>query len=457
MTRPAHALRHTTVAAVAIAIVALTAGESALAVIYLGGEEVVIAADEIIDDDVIATAGSIRVDGIVEGDLLALGKEITINGRVESDLLAIAETAIIRGAVGDDARIGALAVLLAQGAEIGDDLFTATFSLETSDQSRIGGTLLFAGYQALLVGHLQEHLAAWSNAIELAGFIGGEVRARLHGGQRSHSSVILLTQPSIDLPELAPGLRITGEAEIGGDLDYSAAFEADMDPRARIHGAVSFARAWGAAPRPPPTGDVEGDGAVPGAGSSLASHAQRFGRVLILGTLLLLAAPGWTARLASTLWHQPMGSLGWGLGAVVVAVGASIAVGLVSVILLFGLRGSAASIIGFGLLLEIAIFAPFVLAAAVLPPILASLGAGRWLVGKLRPGSTGRLALPFVTGVVAYVALRAIPVVGVLAWMAICLLGLGALAQWLRDVMATPLQEDPPPAQEAEAALPRAA
>ena len=125
-------------------------------------------------------------------------------------------------------------MLLAQGAEIGDDLFTATFSLETASQSQIGGTLLFAGYQALVAGRLQEHLAAWSNAIELTGFIGGQVKARMRGDQYCQRSVTLLTEPPIDLPEPVPELRVTCEAEIGGALDYSAAFEADIDPRARI-------------------------------------------------------------------------------------------------------------------------------------------------------------------------------------------------------------------------------
>ena len=52
------------------------------------GERVVIAADEVIDDDLIVSAQFIEVNGTVTGDLVATGTIIIINGSVGGSVMS---------------------------------------------------------------------------------------------------------------------------------------------------------------------------------------------------------------------------------------------------------------------------------------------------------------------------------------------------------------------------------
>jgi hypothetical protein len=50
------------------------------------GERVVIAADEVIDDDLIVSAQFVEVNGTVTGDVVATGTVVVINGAVEGSV-----------------------------------------------------------------------------------------------------------------------------------------------------------------------------------------------------------------------------------------------------------------------------------------------------------------------------------------------------------------------------------
>ena len=69
-----------------------------------GGDNVVIKAGEVIDDDLYIGAQTITFDGTVTGDFVAGAQTVIINGTVEGDLIVGAQTVVINGSVGDDAR-----------------------------------------------------------------------------------------------------------------------------------------------------------------------------------------------------------------------------------------------------------------------------------------------------------------------------------------------------------------
>jgi cytoskeletal protein CcmA (bactofilin family) len=118
----------------------------------LSGEEVVIGADEVIEDDLYVAANEVIVEGTIGGDLVAVGNSVTVNGTVEGDLIAAGQSVEVAGQVDDDVRIAGQALLLSEGAFIEDDLIAAGYSLENEPESSVGGVLWYAGYQALLAG-----------------------------------------------------------------------------------------------------------------------------------------------------------------------------------------------------------------------------------------------------------------------------------------------------------------
>src|SRR5690606_14682587 len=140
---------------------------AAYAADFRGGDRVVIAADQVINDDLYVSGNEIVIDGTVKGDVYAIGQTITINGTVDYDVIAAAQTLTINGKVGSDARLAAQAIILGENAEIARSLLSAAFSLETRPNSRIGNDLLFAAYQALLAGTVGKDVVAGANGIEL--------------------------------------------------------------------------------------------------------------------------------------------------------------------------------------------------------------------------------------------------------------------------------------------------
>ena len=94
------------------------------------GNEVLIAKDEVIDDDLYVFAQKVTVNGTIKGDLIVFGRQININGSVDGDLIAAAQQVLVNGKVSDDARIAGQVLTLQDGADIGDDLIAASYSLE---------------------------------------------------------------------------------------------------------------------------------------------------------------------------------------------------------------------------------------------------------------------------------------------------------------------------------------
>ena len=140
-------------------LVGLLIVPSVWAVESQSGDQVIIGPDEVVDDDLYATANQVVVEGTSRGDLVAFGQSVTVDGTVEGDLIAAGQSVEIGGEVDDDARIAGQALLLGDGASVGDDLIAAAYSLKNEPESNVGGTLWYAGYQALLAGTVGEDLA----------------------------------------------------------------------------------------------------------------------------------------------------------------------------------------------------------------------------------------------------------------------------------------------------------
>src|SRR6266511_2276583 len=64
------------------------------------GQEVTVPVGETVQGDLIAFAGTVRIDGRVDGDLVATGGEVTVVGTVTGDVLAAAGSTTISGVVG---------------------------------------------------------------------------------------------------------------------------------------------------------------------------------------------------------------------------------------------------------------------------------------------------------------------------------------------------------------------
>jgi cytoskeletal protein CcmA (bactofilin family) len=387
------------------------------------GDEVVIGPDEVIEDDLYVTAGEVVVDGTVRGDLIAFGGSIVVDGTVEGDLIGAARSVEIGGTVEDDVRIAGQTLLLGEGAEVEDDLIAAAFSLENVPDSAVGGTLMYAGYQALLQGSVGEDVNAAANGLELGGEVGANVDAEVDGEDGGPPA--FLFAPQADLPTVDPGLTLTDSAAVGGDLTYESSTEARIDPQAQIEGEVIGEE------RP---AEEEEDAYT--FADAVFDHLRSFVALLLVGLILIWIAPNWLRRRAGTVLERPVASLGWGVLGLVAFLALGVAILLATLVLavilgLLTLGGLVALIVVLGLLAEVVLVLAFWISTNYLAQIVVSFLAGLLLVEAVRPGRGSGRVLPLVVGLILYVILRAIPVLGALVGLAVVLLGLGALFHWI--------------------------
>jgi cytoskeletal protein CcmA (bactofilin family) len=387
------------------------------------GDEVVIGPDEVIEDDLYVTANEVIVDGTVRGDLIAFGGSIAVDGTVEGDLIGAARSVVIGGTVEDDVRIAGQTLLLGEGAEVEDDLIAAGFSLENVPDSTVGGTLMYAGYQALLQGTVGEDVNAAANGLELGGEVGANVDAEVDGEDGGPPP--FLFAPQADLPTVDPGLTLTDSATVGGDLTYESSTEARIDPQAQIEGEVIGEE------RP---AEEEEDAYT--FADAVFDHLRSFVALLLVGLILIWIAPNWVRRRAGTVLDRPVASLGWGVLGLVAFLALGVAILLATLVLavilgLLTLGGLVALIVVLGLLAEVVLVLAFWIFTNYLAQIVVSFLAGLLLVEAVRPGGGSGRVLPLVVGLILYVILRAIPVLGALVGLAVVLLGLGALFHWI--------------------------
>ena len=398
-----------------------------------GGDVVIIEADEVIDDDLYVGAGQFTLDGTVKGDLFVAGGTVEINGTVEGDLVAAGQSVVIDGTVGDDARIAGYALSL--GGEVMDDLISAGFSLENERESNVGGDLFAVGYQALLAGGVAGDAEIAGGAVRLAGAIGGDAKVDVGGaepGQGMPSGFPFYFGPNVPpVPSVPMGLSIDGSASVGGDLEYTANSEIAV-PASVVAGATDFTRY---------VPEVEGRPEIrrpsPAAlvGRWFVRQLRRLITLLLAGAAMMWLVPGWTRKMAGIVQARPLPSLGWG----VVAIAAFAMAILVLIIgtgllaLIFGiltlgelvgrfiaLGGIAVSSVGFG----------FSVTWSYVTKIIISVLLGQLVFRLFKSDAEGHRWWPMLLGVLIFVIIAAVPVLGWLARLATVLLGLGAIWLW---------------------------
>lgn len=408
-----------------MALMVFAFASSAWAIETRTGEDVVIGADEVVGDDLYVGANSVTVEGTIEGDLVAAAATIRVDGTVEGDVNAAGQTVIIDGTVGDDVRVAGQAIVLGENARITDDVIAFGYSLEGSSGSVVGGDLALGGYQALLAGTVEGDVRGGAAGVELAGEVGGNVDVEVDGGGAQDAGAQFAPGPGVPIPDVEPGLTLTDSARIDGDLAYRSSTEANIASGAEIGGEVAYEQVAREGAEAEPTGIV----------AVLLSSLRLFATLLVVGVLTVWLAPRLIAGAADTLRGSPLLSLGWGVLAVAIVAVLFVLVLAVTIIfaILFGfvtLGGLVATIIGTGVLAEIVLAVAFAVSIGLLAPVVVSFLGGRMLLGSNLPEGLGGRIIALAVGLVIYVVLRAIPVVGAVVALAVILFGLGALSVW---------------------------
>jgi hypothetical protein len=231
----------------------------------------------------------------------------------------------------------------------------------------------------------------------------------------------------VQIPTVGPGLTLTDSARIGGDLTYESSTEAQVSPEAQIEGEVVREER--------PVTQEEEEEPTSLVADAVLDNLRSFIALALVGLLLIWVAPGWIRGLAGTVQARPLLSLGLGLLGLVafVALIVVILLAIVLLALIFGLLTLGDLVlltIVLGALAEAALVLAFFISTSYLAQIVVSFLVGRWLLGRALPNQTAGRVLSLLLGLILYVLLRAIPVLGPIVGLAVVLLGVGALVGW---------------------------
>jgi cytoskeletal protein CcmA (bactofilin family) len=426
-----------------LAVLALTFVTPAYAFEDRAGDTVIVAADEVINDDLYVTAETFTLDGTVNGDVVVFAQTIWINGTIDGDLIAAGQTIVINGTVTDDARIAGAALQLGEGAQVGGDVVAGGASLETKDGSTVGGEVVVGSGQTLLAGDVTGDVLAGTGGLELRGSFGGDVNAYVDATGDDDSGPPMSTYMSdipISLPNVQNGLTVADSAEIAGDLVYSSTVDLPV-PAGVVAGEVTRVAPQideGHVIEEPTQAEIVGEWAL---------DLLRVAVTLILvGLFLGWLFPRFVKTLSEKLKAQPLPSLGWGAIAWAAAIFTMLAVVLVTILgaIVFGivtLGGLSGTIIWVGLLTLFVLIVGFSLATAYVAKVVVGETVGKWILGRSNPALAEHKVWPLVVGVlvvVLVVGLLNFPLIplGFLGWLVdfiVVLAGLGALWLWGRE------------------------
>lgn len=399
----------------------------------------IIAADEVIDDDVIINHKNVVVDGAVIGDLFASGGSVTINGKVNGNLLVAGGDVVINGMVNGSLAFAGKTLLLngtvrgtvyatggsftlGESASVGRNVFCNGFSMEAEPGSAIGRDALVSGYQALLDGQMEGDVQAEVAALEIGGVIGGDVMAKVPepgSGPRGGFS-----WPGV-AEAVNSGLRVAKGARIDGTLTYVSPVEQADAIEAIPGGGVVYEL--------PDDLEVRIDLGWR-AGQWFLARGREFITLLVLGALAIWRLPVLLNRLADQAKAQPLPAAGRGLVVLIVGyVGAAV---LAALILILGILLGVVTLgelaraifgVGFsGLMLALTLLW---LCSAYGSKLVVAYLAGKLVLERIAPQSVSQAIWPLLLGVVLYVLLRSIPVLGWLVGLLATFVGLGAM--WL--------------------------
>jgi cytoskeletal protein CcmA (bactofilin family) len=170
--------------AVALASVSATlvAQQTELGGKVRSGQTVTVPASETVQGDLIASAGTVRVDGRVDGDLVASGGQVSVAGTVTGDVLVAAGSTTISGRVDGDVRVASGQARLE--GPVGEDVLLAAGQATVAPGARIDGDLIFGAGRLAMDGAVSGGVLGATGSYTRTGTVAGSEKVTVERGGR---------------------------------------------------------------------------------------------------------------------------------------------------------------------------------------------------------------------------------------------------------------------------------
>ncbi|MGB9720677.1 MAG: hypothetical protein ACPL28_04245 [bacterium] len=342
----------------------------ATSLVLRSGKDVVIGANEVIDDDLVAMGRSVRIEGTVNGDVYAFAQEVIINNIVNGTIYS-----------------GAAQVKI--NTKQCHSAWAFCGSLEAS--GKIEGNLMFFGGQLKTDNAtvVNKDLIAFGGDIQIK----GEVKGKIKGNMGKFNLDGKAGRVDIEVDEA----RIGSGASIAEDLVIRSKKEPVIDSNAKISGKTEYKK-------------IEEKAHKHRKGSGLSGFFKTlfFISKLIIGIILIAVFKPYVRRTNEILVHSAWKSLGFGFLTMIV-------IPVVTVITL-------ATIIG----IPVAIFGVFLFLTLVyVSGIVFATGFGEWLIRLIKKEGTISPFASFIIGLIIITLVCLIPYLGFLVRLVVAFFGTG--------------------------------
>jgi hypothetical protein len=369
-------------------------------------------AGQVVENDAVLFGDNVSIDGTVEGDVVAAGSFIQVNGKINGSLIAFGETVVLNG-------------------EVDGTVYSAAVTMELGEESVLHRNLYFAGLDLVQQSgsSIERDLVAASLiGASLNGTIGRNTQG-IFGPSALIRLIIEAIGGQVNLPGLPPGSLQFDNAYLSGTRSSMS-----LSGTSRAAGVIlvndGFLKA-----------------AVPGQGQPtagidtelleewLSGLLREFVILLVFGFLGLWLFSPFLNRSAEALSMKPLSATGYGLLALIVVinlffVGALLAVLILVIGVWLGMMtlwdlAFAFWAVGFSsLVLALAVFVLFVNYGT---KIIVAYLLGKLILRLFTLEAADYRMAPLLLGLLVFVLLHSIPLLGWVIGVIFTALGLGAV------------------------------
>jgi cytoskeletal protein CcmA (bactofilin family) len=178
--------------------------------------DVTVAADETINDTLLAMGQTVTIDGNINGDLLAFGREVIVRGNVTGNLVTGAQRITIEGTVGGSVLGGAEDLTLANG-RIGGNLYGFGNDVEITAGANVTGNAIAGAESVDVDGRVGVDLRGFGKTVNVSGAVEGDVDA--YAGTVTLASTARVGGNVRGHVDTAGDLSVASGAAVGGSVD----------------------------------------------------------------------------------------------------------------------------------------------------------------------------------------------------------------------------------------------
>jgi cytoskeletal protein CcmA (bactofilin family) len=137
------------------------------------GELVNVAANETVDDTLLAAGNTVRVDGVVNGDLLFFGRTLEVRGDVRGDVVSFGKRTVVSGTV--EGRIFNFSQSLDLEGQVGHSIYAWAQSVRVDSRGHVGEGVVVGAGDVSLEGEVKRSATMFAGHADVSGTVGRDL------------------------------------------------------------------------------------------------------------------------------------------------------------------------------------------------------------------------------------------------------------------------------------------